>query len=155
MIKILLIIFLSFFLESNLSLFIPINTLLFNICFVFSSLIIISKMVENKNKYYLMVIIISLVYDLIFTNRLGFSVLTFLISSIFIKNIDKLIFSNSDIIKYLSIFVIYRLISYFILIIVGYLPFNYIVLLKSIYSSIILNLVYVLLFNYLFLQKYK
>ena len=112
-------------------------------------------MVENKNKYYLMVIIISLVYDLIFTNRLGFSVLTFLISSIFIKNIDKLIFSNSDIIKYLSIFVIYRLISYFILIIVGYLPFNYIVLLKSIYSSIILNLVYVLLFNYLFLQKYK
>lgn len=155
MIKILLIIFLSFFLESNLSLFIPINTLFFNICFVFSSLIIISKMVENKNKYYLMVIIISLVYDLIFTNRLGFSVLTFLISSIFIKNIDKLIFSNSDIIKYLSIFAIYRLISYFILIIVGYLPFNYIVLLKSIYSSIILNLVYVLLFNYLFLQKYK
>ena len=155
MIKILLIIFLSFFLESNLSLFIPINTLFFNICFVFSSLIIISKMVENKNKYYLMVIIISLVYDLICTNRLGFSVLTFLISSFFIKNIDKLIFSNSDIIKYLSIFVIYRLISYFILIIVGYLPFNYIVLLKSIYSSIILNLVYVLLFNYLFLQKYK
>ena len=155
MIKILLIIFLSFFLESNLSLFIPINTLFFNICFVFSSLIIISKMVENKNKYYLIVIIISLVYDLIFTNRLGFSVLNFLISSIFIKNIDKLIFSNSDIIKYLSIFVIYRLISYFILIIVGYLPFNYIVLLKSIYSSIILNLVYVLLFNYLFLQKCK
>lgn len=155
MIKILLIIFLSFFLESNLSLFIPINTLFFNICFVFSSLIIISKMVENKNKYYLIVIIISLVYDLIFTNRLGFSVLTFLISSIFIKNIDKLIFSNSDIIKYLSIFVIYRLISYFILIIVGYLTFNYIVLLKSIYSSIILNLVYVLLFNYLFLQKCK
>lgn len=155
MIKILLIIFLSFFLESNLSLFIPINTLLFNICFVFSSLIIISKMVENKNKYYLIVIIISLVYDLIFTNRLGFSVLTFLISSIFIKNIDKLIFSNSDIIKYLSILVIYRLISYFILIIVGYLPFNYIVLLKSIYSSIILNLVYVLLFNYLFIKKYK
>ena len=155
MIKILLIIFLSFFLESNLSLFIPINTLFFNICFVFSSLIIISKMVENKNKYYLIVIIISLVYDLIFTNRLGFSVLNFLISSIFIKNIDKLIFSNSDIIKYLSIFVIYRLISYFILIIVGYLPFNYIVLLKSIYSSIIFNLVYVLLFNYLFIKKYK
>ena len=151
--KIFLIIFVSFFLENNLSIFISIDTSFFNSFFVLSSLIIISDLILEKDNFYIISIIIGIIYDLFFTNRIGFSLFTFLLTAIFIKNncLFKLKFIN--ILNCISIFIFYRLVSFFTLFFVGYISFDFLNLLKSIYSSIILNMIYVYVLSYFFLKK--
>lgn len=152
MIRTILVIILSFLLEENLSNYIPINTNFFNIMFIISSLIIISELIINQNHFYLIAILMGLFYDLIFTNRLGFSVLTFLLTAIFIKNINKLVKTKINIIKYIIILIFYRIISYLILLLVGYLDFSISKLFISIYSSIILNLFYIIILKKIFIR---
>lgn len=153
--KVFFITILSFLLDIILSIFIPINTNFFNYFFVISSLIIISELIEDKTVYYFFVSIISIIYDLFFTSRVGFNLIVFLLCSIFIKNYNIYFKSKNKIIKYISFFVSYRLISYFILILTNYYSFNIFSLLKSIYSSILLNLIYVMLINKIFLRHHK
>lgn len=153
--KVFFITILSFLLDIILSIFIPINTNFFNYFFVISSLIIISELIEDKTVYYFFVSLISIIYDLFFTSRVGFNLIVFLLCSIFIKNYNIYFKSKNKIIKYISFFVLYRLISYFILILTNYYSFNIFSLLKSIYSSILLNLIYVMLINKIFLRHHK
>lgn len=155
MIKIFIIIFLSIILECNLSNYILINTNFFNNFLTVTSLIIISDMIKDKNRFYFLVIILASFYDLIFTNRFGFSLISFFILAIFIKNIDKIFKTHIKIIKYIIIFILYRIICYLILLLIGYLKFDFFVLLKSIYSSIIINLIYAFFLDYLFLRNHK
>lgn len=152
MIRTVLVIILSFFLEANLSNYISINTNFFNIMFIISSLIIISELITNQNHFYFITILMGLFYDLIFTNRLGFSLLTFFLTAIFIKNINKLVKTKINIIKYIIILIFYRIISYLILLLVGYLDFNISKLFISIYSSIILNLFYIIILKKIFIR---
>lgn len=153
MIKIFLILFMSFILESNLSVYIPINTSFFNSFFVLSSLIVINDLILEKDKFYILSIFIGVFYDLVFTNRIGFSLLTFLLTAIFIKNNNLFKKFSKNILNYLSIFVFYRLVSFFVLFLIGYVSFDFFYLLKSIYSSIILNIIYVYILSYFFLKK--
>ena len=153
--KVFFITILSFLLDIILSIFIPINTNFFNYFFVISSLIIISELIEDKTVYYFFVSLISIIYDLFFTSRVGFNLIVFLLCSIFIKNYNIYFKSKNKIMKYISFFILYRLISYFILILTNYYSFNIFSLLKSIYSSILLNLIYVMLINKIFLQHHK
>lgn len=153
MIKTIFIIILSFILEGNLSNYISINTNFFNIMFISSSLIIISELIVSKDKFYFISILMGIFYDFLFTNRLGFSILTFLLTAIFIKNISKILKTNINIIKYLVIIIFYRLISYLILLFVGYLNFSLSKLFLSIYSSIILNLIYIIILKKVFIKK--
>lgn len=153
--KVFFITILSFLLDIILSIFIPINTNFFNYFFVISSLIIISELIEDKTVYYFFVSLISIIYDLFFTSRVGFNLIVFLLCSIFIKNYNIYFKSKNKIIKYISFFILYRLISYFILILTNYYSFNIFSLLKSIYSSILLNLIYVMLINKIFLRHHK
>ena len=146
MLRIIFILFISFYLEANISLFINYSTNYFNILFVLSSIIIISELIKDKSKFYFLSSIIGFFYDLMFTSKLGFNLITFLLTAIFIKNIDKYV--KLKIIKYLYILIFYRIISYSILILTGYLSFDWIILSKSIYSSIILNYLYIILLNY-------
>lgn len=152
MIKIIIII-LSFILESNLSVYIPLNTNFFHSLLVISSLIIVAELETNNNKFYFISLITGLFYDLLFTNRLGFSLLTFLSTAICIKNINKIIKINFDMLKTIIVIIFYRLISYLILLLIGYLSFNIYKLCSSIYSSIILNVLYVFILKKIFLQN--
>lgn len=152
MIKIIIII-LSFILESNLSVYIPLNTNFFHSLLVISSLIIVAELETNNNKFYFISLITGLFYDLLFTNRLGFSLLTFFSTAICIKNINKIIKINFDMLKTIIVIIFYRLISYLILLLIGYLSFNIYKLCSSIYSSIILNVLYVFILKKIFLQN--
>mgnify|MGYP001063276501 CR=1 FL=1 len=152
MIKSVIIIILSFILESNLSNFISINTNFFNTFLVFSSLIIIDNILESKESLYIFAIFTGILYDLVFTDRIGYSILTFLIGSIIIKNINKISKLKVNIINYLIILIMYRLISYTILLLIGYLSFNPLKLFHSIYSSIILNLLYIITLKIIFIR---
>ncbi|MCI8777965.1 MAG: hypothetical protein HFI87_02310 [Bacilli bacterium] len=153
MIKSIIIITLSFVLESNLSNFISINTNFFNTFLVFSSLIIIENILESKESLYMLAIITGLCYDLVFTDRVGYSIITFLLGFIIIKNINKIVKTKFNIIKYIIIIISYRLISYTILLLIGYLSFDALKLLHSIYSSILLNLIYIIMLKTIFLKN--
>lgn len=153
MIKSLIIITLSFVLEGNLSNFISINTNFFNTFLVFTSLIIIENILESKESLYMLAGLTGLLYDLIFTDRVGYSILTFILGSIVIKNINKIVKNKSNIIKYIIILIFYRLMSYIILLLVGYLSFDIFKLFHSIYSSIILNLIYIIILKIIFLKN--
>lgn len=153
MIKTIIIIILSFILDSNLSNYIPINTSLFNTMFVISSLIIISELIIYQEKFYFIAVITGIFYDFLFTNRLGFSILTFLLTAIFIKNSDKLIKTKIDIIKYLIMLIFYRVVSYLILLFVGYFNFDISKFFMSIYSSLLLNLIYIIILKKIFIKN--
>ncbi len=145
MIKLFFLIVISFILETNLSLFINLNTNLFNSLFVLSSLIIINDFIKAKTKFYFLAIILGLIYDIIFTSKIGFNLITFLITAIFIKNIDYLFKTKINIIKYLNIIIFYRFIGYSILLLIGYFNFDIIFFLRSIYSSLIINIIYIII----------
>lgn len=151
----------SFFLESICSNYISINSSLFIPLFSIISLVIIYPYFNNKDLQFLQCCAgVGLAYDLIFTNTLIFNMVIFLGIGVIIKLINFFISNNPlniTLISALSI-VFYRLITYIVLCIVGYLNFNFQVLYKSIYSSLLLNVIYaffVYLLTDYFSRKYK
>lgn len=151
----------SFFLESICSNYISINSSLFIPLFSIISLVIIYPYFNNKDLQFLQCCVgVGLAYDLIFTNTLIFNMVIFLGIGVIIKLINFFISNNPlniTLISALSI-VFYRLITYIVLCIVGYLNFNFQVLYKSIYSSLLLNVIYaffVYLLTDYFSRKYK
>lgn len=142
---------LSFVLESILSNFISIQTKLLNPLFSILSLIILYPYFYNKEKsYYLTAIILGIFYDVVYTNTLCLNAVVFLIIAFLIKKMNIWISNNiiNVTLMALIIIIVYRSITYFLLIIINYLKFKPDALLNSILSSIIINVLYVV-FAYL------
>jgi len=143
--------FLSFILDGliiNNSFFYPLFTLV--------SLVIIFPKFNKKNyNYYITCFIIGLLYDIVYTNTFLLNGIIYIILGFLIKLIYKKININTlkiilEIIFFISI---YRILTFIILNILGY-NFNISSLLESIYSSIILNIIYTFLsYNILILNK--
>lgn len=142
---ILFVIIISFILESIISSLIPINTNFFNPCFVVVALIIIYPYFNKYNNRYLITCLITgLIYDFIFTSTLFFFSIIFLILGLIIKFIFSKVSNNIISVNITSfiIIVLYRLIVYFTLLATNYFSFDFNYLLKGIYSSIIMNIIY-------------
>ncbi len=143
MIIILPVTILSFLLDgiiSNFNLGLPLFTLL--------SLIIIYPYFRNKDENFLMTCgIIGLMYDFVYTDTLLFNFLMFIMMGICIKFIFYRLSNSLLNISLISIayIAIYRLISYIILFLAGYMSFNMTLLFKGIYQSLIINIIYVIL----------
>lgn len=148
---ILLIIILSFFLDGICS-----NLLLVsNLCYPLFSLlclIVIYPYYRKKeiNKFYITGFIIGLVYDIVYTNTLFLNACFFLAISFFTKQLYDLLKISVYSTVCISLFIIicYRLFIYLILLFTRCLDFNIDILYKSIYCSLLINLVYILLFYY-------
>lgn len=138
------IIIISLFLESIVSVLIPINSF-FNPLFTLVSLVLIYPYFVNDNsKYIKYCAIIGLIYDLMFTNTLFFNLIMFIIIGYFIKLINITLsnnFINVVIITIINI-IIYLLITYLILLIIGYKTFNVNYLMMIISKSLLLNGMY-------------
>ena len=138
----------SFILDSLISNFLPLNSL-FAPLFTVVSLIIIYPYFTNHNhkgNYLLTCFITGVFYDLIYTNTIIHGFLFLVIGFIIMKL--NLILSNNYVnvaIMAIIIIIIYRIIAYGLLLITDNLSFNILVLLKSIYSSLIANIIYVVL----------
>lgn len=151
----------SFFLESICSNFVSISNSLFLPLFSIVSLVIIYPYFNNNDfKFFQFCAGVGLAYDLIFTNTLIFNMIIFLGIGVIIKIINFFISNNPLNITLISLLSIisYRIITYLVLCIVGYKTFNINVLSKSIYSSLILNIIYgflVYLLTDYFSRKYK
>mgnify|MGYP002624595016 CR=1 FL=1 len=134
----------SFYLEgilskvTNTTFLIPLTTLM--------SLIIIYPFCNKmKKEYYLICFIIGLIYDIAYTNTLFLNACLFLLIGYLINLINIIITNNifNVMIIGLIIIIIYRILNYFILVFIDYLEYDITLLIKSILSSILLNLLYV------------
>lgn len=136
----------SFLLESIVSNQIPLNTNFFSPCFVLMACIIIYPYFKkNDYKYLLTCGFIGLTYDISFTSTLLFYTVIFVIMGYIIKSVNYL-FANhiiSTLVNSIISILIYRVLSYVILVLVGYFEFSFSYLLKGIYSSFILNIIYI------------
>lgn len=153
MIKILFISLLSFFLEGILSIFINMDTCLFNILLVVSFIIFLNNIIKDEYIYYLCAIGIGIFYDIIFTGFIGYSIVSFSLLAIFIKRFQLINICQNQLVKYAIYISFYRIISYIILLLIGYKEINLIYLIKGIFSSFFINLMYIYLLNYLYRKK--
>ena len=144
----------SFILDSIVSNFISLNSV-FTPLFTLMSLLLIYPYFKNNNYKYLITCFVSgLCYDLIYTDTIIIHGFLFLLIG-FIVTRFSLILSNSFVnILILAIvcIVIYRFITYGLLLITANTSFKWIFLFKSIYKSILMNLIYVSM-GYIILEK--
>lgn len=122
------------------SIFYPLFTLL--------SLILIYPNYNKKdNRYCIISFILGLIYD-VTLNTLFLNVFIFLLLAYILRLIFSKIKYNYLSVLFISILSIiyYRTVTYIVLVILNYLEFNIFTLFKSIYSSILLNIIYVSLF---------
>lgn len=155
MIKIVVYLILSFYLEGIISITTNMSTNFFNPLFTISALVLIYRFFEKREKnYFLLVFIIGLLYGIYYTDTYILNMVIFFLSAIFIKFINIYLAHNllSDIVKVILTIIFYRISTFLILIIIGYFNFDHNLLFKSIYSSLLLNIIFVLI-SYLYFRK--
>lgn len=142
----------SFILQGILSNYISVDTNIFNLLFPIVALIIIYPYFrKNNSKYFIYAGIYGLLYDLIYTDTFILYVGLFIMIAFVISKLN-IIFSNNIInIGFITTIVIaiYRTITYFVLVVVNYLEFDMNILFKSIYSSLLLNVIYAIIIYFI------
>lgn len=139
-------IIISFLLEGIFTKFINLNSLFIPL-FTITSLVILFAYFNNKDKYFsyfITSIIFGFLYDIFYTNSLFINTFAFALNSLVIIFINN--YLSPSLLSKIGINIItivfYRITTYFMLCLYGYINFNENILLKGIYSSIIVNLIY-------------
>ena len=135
----------SFLLEGIFSNMVNITNSFFAPLFSIIVLIIIYPYFNHEESSFLKTcFILGLAYDFIYTDTLVVNACIFLIIGFFIIWLNSWLSNHSISVLFMSFItiIVYRILMYSILVIVGFIPFNLNVLFTSIYSSIILNLIY-------------
>jgi len=129
---------------TNNTMFIPLFTL--------TSLLITYKNYERKEKiYFIFLSIIGLIYDALYTDIILLNTFVFIIIGLIIKLLNIYLSHKltSNVVKLLVIIIFYRVITYIILCILNYINFEFIILFKSIYNSIFLNIIYFFIITFI------
>lgn len=152
-----LILLISFFIDGMIS-FVFNNNILFNPLFSLMSLIIVFRYYKRRDnlKYLITISLFGLLVDIVCTDTLFLNAGIYLIIGIIIVKYYKFFTYNllNSIILGLIVVCIYRLFNFLVLSNAGIISFDFNKLLKSIYSSFILNLIYITCF-FLKRKKYK
>ena len=147
MIFVSIIIFISIILEGFITAYIQIDTSLLNNCFTIMALIIIFPYLYNHgNRYYIIAFIIGLLVDIIYTNTLFFNAFIYVFIAFIITKLNILMPSNliNNCFTGFIVIALYRIVTFLLLNIIGYLEFNITTLIDSITSSLVLNIVYII-----------
>lgn len=142
-----IIIIISFILESILSNFLPINSIFYTLLTLLSLILIYPYCNGKSNLYLKYCFFTGLAYDLIYTDTLILNAFIFTFIGFIITRLNLLLSNNcvNDSIMALIVIVIYRIVCYGILLVTANTTLNLMFLLKSIYSSILINIIYVVL----------
>ena len=143
-----IIVIISFLLEGIVSNFVPINGFLAPL-FTLVALIIIYPLFDEASEYYKYAFVTGLAYDLFYTDTILFHAIIFCFMAFIITRLNLVLSDN-----YLNILIImgiciliYRVITYSLLVLVSTMTFDFITLIMSFLKSLIINLIYsVLLF---------
>lgn len=153
---IILILSISFYLDGILSNFISLDTKYFNLLLSLMTLVSIYPFFKKPKKYYQICLGYGIVYDLVYTDTLFFHGFLFLCMGFIAHYTYKMLSLssvNTILIAVLSIF-IYRTLSYTLLCLIGNYEFVWLTLLRSITSSLILNIMYMLILYIFFKPRY-
>ncbi len=145
-----LIIICSFLLEGVMSNFVPLNGFLAPL-FTLVSLIIIYPLFDDSLNYYKYVFITGLAYDLIYTNTIVFHALIFCFMAFLLKRVNLVLSDNyfNVLITIAICILVYRTLTYGLLVLVSSASFSLVTLIFSILKSLIINLLYGLLLFYI------
>lgn len=150
----------SFLLDGILSKYI-LPTSLFLPLFTIVSLVIIYPYFNNNNfRYFKYIAILGLLYDITYINTIFFNFFIFMMIGFVVSFFSYLLSNNlytSILFTVISIF-FYRLIVYLFMVIFRNVSFSFFDLIKSIYSSLLLNILYCILlylFSEILRKKYK
>lgn len=108
------------------------------------SLVVITPYFDNDRKYYLLIIILGLLFDLVYTSTFLINVIIFLVVCIIAKYINFFLthnLLNVNIISLISI-IVYHVLSFVILLIVNYNDYSLTLLFDIITHSIVMTIVY-------------
>ena len=136
---------LSFLLEGIVSNIVGITSLWLVPLFSIVSLIIIYPYFNHEEGNYLKVCFaVGLFYDLVYTDTLIVNACIFLLIGLFIRWLNFSMSNHAISVLFMTFLTIlvYRILMYLILIVVGFLPFNFQTLVISVTSSLFLNLFY-------------
>lgn len=135
----------SFILEGIISNMIGIRSDFFLPLFSVVSLIIVYPYFNHENASFLkFCFVLGLFYDLVYTDTLILNACVFPIIGLLISFLNSRLSNHmiSLIFTISFIVLIYRVLNYGILVIVGFFPFSWDVLMTSITSSLLLNIIY-------------
>lgn len=137
----------SFILDSIVSNFVSLDSLFFPLFTLMALIIIYPYFNNNRNKYFEACLITGICYDLIYTNTIIIHGMLFLLIGFIITRLNLIISNNWLNVGIMAIIciIIYRFLAYGLLLITASTSFDFFNILKSIYSSLILNIVYVIL----------
>lgn len=147
-----IIMIISFIFENAYSLVVYNPGSLFLSCFPLVTIFMVYRLFKgNDKKYLISCFIYGFIYDIVFTNTLLLNALLFLLFAFIISKIYEMFQMHifNIIIITLCLIILYRLCNYLIYISVIHGSFSYALLLKSFYSSIIINIIYMLLLNFI------
>lgn len=149
---IIFILILSFLLDFFLLSIIKSSSILFPLCSLMSLIIIYPFFKKRDYDKFLIICLISgTLYDVVFTGTLFLNIGIFLLVGLIIKIIFRSFSNNpiSNILTGLFVIVIYRTISYLIFCLSGNLDFSILELVRGIYSSLMVNLIYITIVYFL------
>jgi len=149
----LLINFISFFLDGILSLFMGKDSIFLPL-FTVLSLIEVYPLLKNKRKLITIGIIMGVLYDVVYTQTLFMNTIIFFLISLTIIEVFKLLSYNSfnSLLLSILLIILYRTLSYAFFFILNDVQLNLGLLFKSIYSSLLLNIIYSVLFNFVYFK---
>lgn len=139
-----IVIIFSFLFESMFSNIVNINSFLTPLFFLTSLSILYPYFKNKKFNFVIISIICGLLYDISFNNSAFINTISFgMCSGLIILSYNYVSYSiySSNFINIINI-MIYRIISYLLLCIVGVINFNELILLEGIYNSLLVNLIY-------------
>lgn len=145
----LIVLIISFFLDGIASNIFPMDSF-FSSLFTLVSLIIVYPYFDDDYIFYKYSFFTGLAYDLIYTNTFVFYAFIFLLLSFIISKLSTVFadnYLNVVIITLISI-IVFRSVTYFLIALTGNIKFNINILLEGIYHSLILNVIYVILLNF-------
>ena len=137
----------SFLLDGILSKYILPNSILLPLLTIVSLVIIYPYFNNNNYRYFKYVSILGLLYDIVYMNTIFFNFFIFILIGFIIIFFSYLLSNNfyTSILFSVIAIIIYRIIVYLFLIIFQNANISFIELIKSIYSSLILNIIYCIL----------
>lgn len=141
------ILIISFLLDGVVSKFLPINSIFYPLFTLVGLICSYSYFYGDKIFYYKCAFVLGFVYDLIYTDTFAFYAFLFLLIAFLITKISSVLNNNYINLVFLTIIciVLFRSITYLLIVITGNISFNAGIWFKGIYSSIILNIIYALI----------
>ena len=132
---------------------------------ILSGLIILSSLIllgpyfrKDRDSYFIYCFIIGFLFDLVYTGTYFLNSGLFLVIGLCVRYINRITPNNLfvSILELVFMIILYRFISFMFMVVNGFVVMNFNILFRSIYSSLIVNVIYgVVLYFILYLVSLK